>query len=88
MGDSIDIATGTSTDLNHDGIPDECEDLGDVNCDGSVNFGDINPFVLALSNPSMYQQTYPGCPLRNRDINGDGSFGFGDINPFVALLSH
>ena len=61
---------------------------GDVNCDGSVGFGDINPFVLLLSNPSAWQTTYPGCPLLNGDINSDGTVDFGDINPFVALLSN
>ncbi|HQL53239.1 MAG TPA: carbohydrate-binding protein, partial [Phycisphaerae bacterium] len=61
--------------------------VGDVNCDGHVGFGDINPFVLAMSNPATYAQMYPNCPLANRDINGDGSFNFGDINPFVTLLS-
>ena len=60
---------------------------GDMNCDATVDFGDINPFVLALSNPTVYGQTYPGCPILNGDINGDGTFDFGDINPFVALLS-
>jgi hypothetical protein len=61
--------------------------LGDLNCDGTVNFGDINPFVKALSDPAGYAATYPDCPLSNRDINGDGVFDFGDINPFVALFT-
>jgi hypothetical protein len=61
--------------------------LGDVNCDGSTNFADINPFVLALSSPDAYAQQFPGCPLENRDINMDGVLNFGDINAFVALLS-
>lgn len=61
---------------------------GDMNCDGQVNFRDINPFVLALSNPSLWQAQHPGCPLLNGDINGNGTVGFDDINPFVALLSH
>jgi hypothetical protein len=61
--------------------------LGDLNCDGQVGVGDINPFVLALSKPWLYQQTYPGCPIRNADINEDGTVDFGDINPFVNLLS-
>jgi hypothetical protein len=60
---------------------------GDTNCDGLVDFGDINPFVLALSNPALYAATYPGCPLENRDVNGDGTCNFGDINPFVAILA-
>jgi hypothetical protein len=60
---------------------------GDLNCDGSVNFGDINPFVLALSNPGLYETTYYQCFIENGDINRDGVTGFGDINPFVAILS-
>ena len=62
---------------------------GDLNCDGSVNFGDINPFVQYLSDFVAWQGAYC-CPARNGDINGDGSYGqgsFADINPFVALLS-
>jgi hypothetical protein len=60
---------------------------GDLNCDGVVNFADINPFVLAISNPAAWEATYPGCPTLNGDMNGDGDFNFGDINPFVACLS-
>ncbi len=59
-----------------------------MNCDGNVDFGDINPFVLYLSDYGAWLQTYPGCPPTNGDINGDGSYpSFGDINPFVALLT-
>jgi subtilisin family serine protease len=63
---------------------------GDLNCDGAVNFGDINPFVLYLSDFSAWQAAHPGCPAANGDINGDGVYGqgsLGDINPFVALLT-
>ena len=60
---------------------------GDVNCDGHVDFGDISPFVLALTDPAGYAQTYAGCPLLNGDMNGDGRVDSGDINPFVALLA-
>lgn len=61
--------------------------LGDVNCDGVVNFRDINPFVLLLSNPTAYQAQYPTCPTANGDINCDGAVGFRDINAFVALIA-
>ncbi len=59
----------------------------DLNCDGEVNFGDINPFVLLLSNPAVWEESYPGCPQNNGDINCDGGVSFGDINPFVACLT-
>ncbi len=62
--------------------------VGDLNCDGRVDFADINPFVLALTNLPQYELTFPGCPFVNRDINGDGRFDFGDINPFVKLLTN
>jgi hypothetical protein len=60
---------------------------GDLNCDGGLDFRDINPFVLALSNPAAYEAAYPACTRWNADINGNGVVGFTDINPFVALLS-
>jgi hypothetical protein len=61
--------------------------VGDLNCDGVVDFRDINPFVLALVDPTAWQSAYPDCDLLNADINGDGEINFGDINPFVVLLS-
>ena len=89
-------------DADADGVGDICDicpatppgkpvsvcgcQLGDLNCDGTVDFGDINPFVLALSNPVVYEATYPDCVLTG-DINTDGTVDFADINPFVALLS-
>ena len=62
--------------------------VGDLNCDGVVDFGDINPFVMFLSNYTAWQAAFPGCPATNGDINGDGVYpDFADINPFVALLT-
>ena len=60
---------------------------GDLNCDGVVNFGDIDPFVLALTDAAAYATIFPECDILNADINGDGSVNFGDIDPFVALLT-
>ena len=61
--------------------------LGDTNCDGLLNFGDINPFVLVLTNPAAWQAAYPDCLMAVADINGDGNVDFGDINEFVGLLA-
>ncbi len=60
---------------------------GDMNCDGTVGFGDINPFVLALTDPAGYAAAYPNCDPLQGDLNDNGSLGFEDINPFVALLT-
>ena len=59
---------------------------GDLNCDGEVNFADIDPFVLALVDPLEYVAMYPHCDIRLADANGDGAVDFADIDPFVALV--
>jgi hypothetical protein len=59
---------------------------GDLNCDGLVDFDDINPFILALSDPQGYAQQYPNCRRENADCNGDGAVNFDDINAFVARM--
>ncbi len=85
--DECDIADGTSTDLNGSGVPDECEPVGDLNCDGLKNNGDIDPFVLAVTDPLTYAAQYPGCDIMNADCNGDGLLNNGDIDAFIALLT-
>ena len=62
-------------------------DVGDMNCDGSINNFDIDPFTQAISDPSGYEAAYPACYLMNADCNQDGSVNNFDIDPFVALLS-
>ncbi len=61
--------------------------VGDVNCDGWVNNGDIDAFVFALSYPEQYPVEYPDCDIMLGDINGDGFVNNGDIDAFVGLLS-
>lgn len=56
---------------------------GDMNCDGMLNFGDINPFVLALSGQIPYETAYPDCHWLNADCNGDGLVNFADISAFI-----
>jgi murein tripeptide amidase MpaA len=88
--DDCDIASGFSPDANANGIPDECEGQtqpGDLNCDGLINTFDIDPFVLALSNPTGYEQQYPNCDYMLADINNDGQVNAFDIDPFVELLT-
>jgi parallel beta-helix repeat protein len=60
---------------------------GDLNCDGLVNNGDIDAFVLVLTNPDGYATAYPDCPMSSADCNGDGLMNNGDIDGFVALLT-
>ncbi len=60
---------------------------GDLNCDASIDFYDINPFVLALTDPGGYAAQFPDCSFMLADVNADGAVNFDDINPFVALLT-
>jgi hypothetical protein len=76
------VVTGTLTDATLTPAAG-----GDTDCSGHIDFGDINPFVLALSNPAAWQAAYPGCNYLNNDIDCNGTVDFADINPFVALLS-
>lgn len=59
---------------------------GDVNCDGIVDFFDIDPFVRALFDPSAYVTEHPACDLQLADIDDSGSVDFFDIDPFLTLL--
>ena len=72
-------------------IPSEEYQLGDLNCDGSINSLDIDPFVLVLtSTPPDYVEyyaVYPDCDAMLADINTDGSINSLDIDPFVGLLT-
>jgi hypothetical protein len=57
-----------------------CACRGDCDCNGIVDFDDINPFVAAISGATP-------CSFENCDLNNDGVINFDDINPFVAALS-
>ena len=61
--------------------------VGDLNCDGVVNYGDIDPFVEALTGWAGYAAAFPGCGWLNADCNGDGTVNYADIDAFVAVLS-
>jgi hypothetical protein len=64
-----------------------CTATGDANCDGAVNTFDIDPFVIALTNPTLWQATYPCDYLGAADCNHDGSVNTFDIDPFVLCLT-
>jgi hypothetical protein len=61
-------------------------DRGDANCDGLVNFFDIDPFLMALFNPAGYAATYCGGDICAVDIDCSGAVNFFDIDPFLACL--
>ncbi|MCK4340197.1 MAG: hypothetical protein KAY37_00550 [Phycisphaerae bacterium] len=91
--DECDIAAGTSQDANGNGIPDECEVCrGDSNCDGAINWRDIDYFVAAMNDnvaawEAMFAPGTPSCSFENNDANEDGTVNWRDIDPFVALMN-
>ncbi len=60
---------------------------GDTNCDGVVDAFDIEPFILAMTDPQAYAMRFPECDLQTADVNGDGVVDAFDIEPFVARLA-
>ena len=62
---------------------------GDLNCDGSINSLDIDPFILVLTEDcTAYYLEYPYCSCMLADANNDGSNNALDIDPFVDLLMY
>lgn len=66
---------------------------GDSDCDGDVDFDDIDLFVAALGGEqawsNLYQQLYgtlPPCSYDNNDVDGQNGVNFDDIDPFVARI--
>ncbi len=59
---------------------------GDMNCDGVVNFNDIDGFVVALVGEAAYEAAYPNCAHIQADTSQDMSVDFGDIDSFIAAL--
>ncbi len=59
--------------------------MGDADGNGVVERADIDPFVLAVSDPCVYMRRFPQADLIcNNDMNGDGAVDFFDIDDFVA----
>ncbi|MBL8878304.1 MAG: hypothetical protein JNG88_04210, partial [Phycisphaerales bacterium] len=79
-------ACGSSGFSNSDSGRRVCSVLGDMNCDGVVDNFDIDPFVLALTNPAAYNAAFPGCSVLNGDANQDGALDNFDIDPFVLCV--
>ncbi|GAG36889.1 unnamed protein product, partial [marine sediment metagenome] len=59
---------------------------GDMNCNGVLDAFDVDPFVLALTDPDEYANQYPDCEWMNADINCDGVVDSFDIDQFVLCL--
>ncbi len=61
--------------------------VGDMDLSGAINADDINPFVLAMTDPNAYITTYGKDPNVIGDCNGSGKLDTDDITPFVVLVT-
>ncbi len=65
---------------------------GDANCDGTVNWRDIDYFVAGMNDQSigwrlLFQPGLPTCAYRNLDTSGDGHVNWRDIDPLIARMN-
>ncbi|MCK4342673.1 MAG: hypothetical protein KAY37_13225 [Phycisphaerae bacterium] len=65
---------------------------GDSNCDGAINWRDIDFFVAAMNDnqaawEAMFLPGTPSCQFANNDVSEDGTVNWRDIDPFVALMN-
>jgi len=64
--------------------------VGNANCDGIVNYLDIDYFESAVTNPADYinSAAWPlnNCDVSQLDINKDGKIDANDRAPFYTLL--
>ncbi|MGE0480034.1 MAG: hypothetical protein AB7Q17_06130 [Phycisphaerae bacterium] len=61
--------------------------VGDLNLDELLNNFDIDPFVLALTDPAAYAREYPDGDITRADMNNDGVVNNFDIDRFVECLT-
>ncbi len=94
ISDACALAYGLAQDWDSSGVPDSCEYgpycLGDSNCDGAINWRDIDFFVAAQNNNfaawnNLFAPDDPSCSFGNSDVNEDATVNWRDIDPFVAL---
>ena len=76
--DATDIANGTSIDLDGDGIPEECDCVGDLNGDRVVNLADLAQLL------SHYHAAEP-VTYYEGDLDFDGDV---DLVDLAEMLSH
>ncbi len=59
---------------------------GDMDCDGDVDFDDVDDFVLGLTDAAGYEALYGVPPATKGDMDADGDVDFDDITGFVGEL--
>ncbi len=83
--DTFDDGFGT-IDANGDSLTLTCVLLADMDKSNSLNSDDINPFVLAMTDPNAYISTYGLDPNVVGDCDNSGKLDTDDIGAFVAIV--
>ncbi len=63
---------------------------GDTNCDGAINWRDIDFLLAAMTSEAEWVGLFTGdrtCGYSNCDANADTAVDWLDINPFIALMN-
>ena len=76
INDEVEIQSGSSADLNGNGVPDECECVSDFNNDGTANIDDL---LILISNwgPVPNGESVEG------NLNGDDIVDVNDVLLFI-----
>lgn len=61
--------------------------IGDMDCDGDIDFDDIDDLVLGLTDPDGYAEARGIAAWLKGDTDQDGDLDFDDIADFVELLT-
>ncbi len=67
-------------------LPECPGEKGDANCDATIDFFDIDPFLLALFDPIAYAAANCSGSVCAADVDCSGLVDFFDIDPFLACL--
>jgi hypothetical protein len=59
----------------------------DMDLSGTIDFDDVDPFVLGLNDPIGYAASFGQSPSVAGDTDLDGDFDFDDVPGFVDLLA-
>ncbi len=88
------VSNGCGTDTSAPAVltltlPAACP--GDANCDGAVNWRDIDFLIAGLNDSIVAWETLftpvPSCPFAALDTSGDGHVNWRDIDPFIARMN-
>lgn len=61
-------------------------DRGDLNCDGALNAFDIEPFLLAMTDPDIYDEIFDVCDTVLGDFDQNGTVDPFDIEAFLDAI--